>query len=83
VCNTPGTVLGEQSGRITSLAMLATEQPMMRLASGLQGAHCWFTSSFSSTRMARFFSAGLLSVPQSVLILGIAWTLVQDLALSL
>lgn len=48
-------------------------------------AHCWVASSLSSTSTLKSFSAGLLnlSMPQPVLIWGIALIQVQPLALSL
>ena len=82
-----GPTRAEQRGRITSLDLLATlllMQSSVQLAFWAVSAHCWLMPSFSSTSTPKSFSAGLLSIPSSpVLILGAALTQVQDLALGL
>jgi len=74
----------EQSGRITSLDLLAIlllMQPRMRLAFCAASAHCCLTSSFSSSNTPKTILAGMLLT--SVLIAEIASIPVHDPALGL
>jgi len=54
----------EQRGTITSLTLLVTPlpvEPRIPLAFQAAGAHCWLLLRFSSTRIPKSFSTGLLS----------------------
>ena len=75
-----------ERGSTTSLdllAMLLVMQPRTRLAFWAASAHGQLMSHLSPTSTPKSFFTRLLSIPHSVLKLGIAPTQVQDLALGL
>ncbi|KAK4824889.1 hypothetical protein QYF61_021129 [Mycteria americana] len=77
-------IVGGTQAEIT--AVHTTCRTRIQLAFWAASAHCWLMSNFSSIIVPKSFSAGLLSIPaspQSVQILVIALTQVQDLALGL